>query len=736
MEPTTEKARLAALDSYGVIGTPSDPVLDELTALAASVCDAPTAVLALIDAQRQWFKARFGIDALEAPRDCPLCRHATRRRELLVVPDLRDDPRFEHSSWAAPGRDMRFYAAAPLVTPEGLTIGTLCVMDTEARDLGPEQRRALETLARQVVAELELRGRSPAAPPASDVARFETAAALRASRDGLDSQLRERATELLAAQESLVATIGERERALAELRDWRERTGAALAGGTTVLEWEPATGRLLWSSSEAAASDEPAWIERIHPEDRAARTAALARGGDWEVDYRLRDAAGEYARVRERGREIADAAGQVLRRIASIEPREEHHQLEQRLARLRQITERSHDVLWLSRPQHGLLYVTPAYESIWQRPCAELYRNPQSFFQSVHPEDRDRVRAAHFRQTEGELEYRIVRPDGSVRWIHDRRFPLRDSTGRIECVAGVAADITDRKELESKLAAVRPLEDAGRLARTLAPELGAELSALAERVARVRGGLHPRDPLVHELEQLGETVERAARLSAPLLELAQASAAPTHDLNALLAELEPMLQRMAGPAVEVVTRTTPGLPAVSVDPAQLRQALGDLALRTRETLPEGGRLTCATDGGPDGVTLVVNEGEVTALTLRLPAAVAPVVLVVEDDPLVRDITVRALQTRGYEVLAAADGEEALRIGTAQASRLSLLLTDLVLPRRSGEEVADRLMQLSPQLRVLFISGYPLDADPTRGDRAFLRKPFTPSELEQRIRQLL
>ncbi len=123
--------------------------------------------------------------------------------------------------------------------------------------------------------------------------------------------------------------------------------------------------------------------------------------------------------------------------------------------RFRQLAENIHDVFWLTDPSKNvMLYVSPAYETIWGRSCAELYASPRLWIEAIHPEDRDRVlEAAETRQVLGtyDEEYRIVRPDGAPRWIRDRAFPVHNAAGAVDRVAGVARDITDRKEAEWNL---------------------------------------------------------------------------------------------------------------------------------------------------------------------------------------------------------------------------------------------------------------------------------------------
>lgn len=153
-----ERQRLTALHSYAILDTPPEASYDDLARLAALICDTPIALISLIDADRQWFKARFGLSRSETSRDDSFCTHAIRQKDqVLVVPDATVDPRFAKSPLVTHEPHVRFYAGAPLVAPGGEALGALCVIDRRARDLSPEQVRALETLATQVVAQFELR---------------------------------------------------------------------------------------------------------------------------------------------------------------------------------------------------------------------------------------------------------------------------------------------------------------------------------------------------------------------------------------------------------------------------------------------------------------------------------------------------------------------------------------------------------------------------------------------------
>lgn len=154
--PPDESSRLAMLDALGILDTPPEDDYDDLVAIAAAMCDAPTALVSLVDAERQWFKARVGMQARETPRGMAFCAHAILDPHApLVVADARADPRFADNPLVVDA-DVRFYAGMPLLVG-GQPIGTVCVLDSRPRTLAPAQETALRALSRQASRLLELR---------------------------------------------------------------------------------------------------------------------------------------------------------------------------------------------------------------------------------------------------------------------------------------------------------------------------------------------------------------------------------------------------------------------------------------------------------------------------------------------------------------------------------------------------------------------------------------------------
>ncbi len=156
-KPDQEAARLEALRQYQILDTPSEQAYDDFTRLASFICEVPIALISLVDAERQWFKSKVGVDVSETARNISFCGHTILSNKTLVVNDALCDQRFVNNPLVTSDPSIRFYAGAPLISPEGHALGSLCVIDRQPRSLSEAQKISLEALARQVVAQLELR---------------------------------------------------------------------------------------------------------------------------------------------------------------------------------------------------------------------------------------------------------------------------------------------------------------------------------------------------------------------------------------------------------------------------------------------------------------------------------------------------------------------------------------------------------------------------------------------------
>jgi GAF domain-containing protein len=202
--PANEVERLRALRSYKILDTKPEERFDELTQLAALICGVPISLISLIDADRQWFKSRFGLDVEETPRAQAFCTHAIMQPDMFVVPDATKDERFAHNPLVTGDLNIRFYAGAPLAARDGHVLGTLCVIDHVPHTLTDAQKEALKLVGRLVIANFELR-RDLQELKNALAARDATEGSLTESTAGLDeiiSRLQGVAADLQAVRES------------------------------------------------------------------------------------------------------------------------------------------------------------------------------------------------------------------------------------------------------------------------------------------------------------------------------------------------------------------------------------------------------------------------------------------------------------------------------------------------------------------------------------------------------
>jgi two-component system cell cycle sensor histidine kinase/response regulator CckA len=420
------------------------------------------------------------------------------------------------------------------------------------------------------------------------------------------------------------------------------------------------------------------------------------------------------------------------------------------------------------------------------------------------------------------IEARTIYREREV-WLSTWLAPVSGEHGGVRAVLGVSRDLTDRKRAEEDLRNAQNLEALGRLAGGIAHDFNNNLTAILGYVDMMIDRVGPEEPLASDLTEVRHAAERSAGLVRRLLAFGrrQVLQPRTLDLQAVVAGVRPMLERLLGEHIQLEVTSEPGLRAVTADGNELEQVIINLALNARDAMPQGGTLTIRVENavpGPDrqpgmgagefvvmriadtgvgmppdvqrqifdpffttkasdkgtgmglsavygiikqlqGFIWVDSEvGQGSTLHVYLPAAAdevaavprdpAPVagptdlqqtILLVEDEDTVRRFVRRALETSGYQVLDAATPEDALAVaGTNEP--IALLLTDVVMPRMSGPELAHRLRNARPDLPVLYMSGYPsslvLPGGAMPASVRLLSKPFTTTQLIECVREAL
>jgi len=383
-------------------------------------------------------------------------------------------------------------------------------------------------------------------------------------------------------------------------------------------DWDVTTGRQhlspRWKEIVGYGDDELSgtleeFLEMLHPEDRPKVKEAVrkhtAKASRYAMEFRLRHKDGGYRWVLSRGETMVDAAGKPIRMVGAMSDITERRQAEQGLLeseeRFRQMAENIDEVFWMTDVEkQRMLYVSPAYERIWGRPVTELYRSATAWVEALHAEDRARVReAALTKQAAGTYAetYRIVRPDGNVRWILDRAFPVRDAEGRVYRIVGVAEDVTERKKLEEQMLHAQRVEAIGTLAGGMAHDLNNILAPVLMMMGILRIKLTEASD--RQLIDLVESsVQRGAGIINQLLLFSRRVAGERLPVDARLVVREMVgLMREIFPRGITIVDPEPGiLPPVLADATQLHQVLMNLCVNARDAMPVGGTLTLSASG--------------------------------------------------------------------------------------------------------------------------------------------
>jgi PAS domain S-box-containing protein len=280
---------------------------------------------------------------------------------------------------------------------------------------------------------------------------------------------------LLKLQKKVAADQEELELSRARVRKNQERYDLALLGAHDgIWDWDLENDRVFYSEiahqqlgyqpGEIDMRNRDALLAMIHPDDRIRVTTAieqhLERRGPYDVEYRVLTKSGEYKWIHSRGQAIWDASGKPLRFAGShrdiTERIRAQEQLKQSDSRFRQMASNIHEIFWITDPRGAVpLFVSPAYEQIYGRSVESLFENPKQFFEATHPDDRGKLASIIRRQREVdhpcEIEFRICRPNGSIRWIWARLCPILDENGILTGLCGISNDITEKKETEKRV---------------------------------------------------------------------------------------------------------------------------------------------------------------------------------------------------------------------------------------------------------------------------------------------
>ncbi|MGZ9098173.1 MAG: ATP-binding protein [Brevundimonas sp.] len=433
--PDNEQERLEALHALRVLDTPPEPRFDRLTRLAATLFHAPTALISLIDAERQWFKSRHGFDACETSRGDAFCSHALllSGHSVMVVEDATKDPLFARNPYVTGEAHVRFYAGAVLTTASGHNLGTLCIIDTEPRRFSEAERALLRELGDLITEQLEL------------------------TTERLEAEEKRRLLELAET----VSHVGH----------WR-RTAA---GETT---WSTEVYRIFGlPPQKPSAPIEIDVVRSAYADDQRARLDAfLARAmdqdstGEFQTSITRPD--GKLRQLLISARRQLDKGGRVEALFGVVQDVTDRHRAQERVrrseAQFRLLADHMGDVVTRLQLDGSSRYISPAIRGLLGYTPEEMEGRPAQAF--LHPDDRAALLDTFTRIAGGQrrsiLQHRAVHRDGHVVWVETTFQAVLDSEGRPAEVIAVIRDVSERHTLEEELRDARDRAEAASEAKT------------------------------------------------------------------------------------------------------------------------------------------------------------------------------------------------------------------------------------------------------------------------------
>jgi hypothetical protein len=405
----------------------------------------------------------------------------------------------------------------------------------------------------------------------------------------------------------LFSDVTDRRQAEAALKESEERF-RSLADTAPVMMWTAGTDKLVnfynktWLDYTGRTLEQElgnGWVTGVHPEDIQHVwddfSSAFEARRPFQNESRVRRADGEYRRMLCSGVPRFDQDGNFTGYIGTDTDITDLQSEE----RFRQLAENSDQVFWmLDLDERGALFVSSAFEKVWGSSSAEIYNDPNWLLSTIHPEDRERVRAffQRSRSEATEESYRIVRPDGSVRWIQDRAFLVRNAEGKPYRVAGIVEDITAQKDLEEQLRNAQKMEAVGRLAGGVAHDFNNLLTVIVGYSQMLLDEARRGDATRLKLEQILSAANRASTLTTQLLAFSRRQVLQPKlvNVNHLLTSMQSLLRRIIGEHIAVEATLHPDVGCIWADPQQLEQVILNLAANARDSMPNGGQFRIET----------------------------------------------------------------------------------------------------------------------------------------------
>jgi len=582
-----------------------------------------------------------------------------------------------------------------------------------------------------------------------------------------------------------------------------------------------------YSRAELLGKDHRLLNSGYHPKEFFREMwATIGSGQTWHGEIKNRAKDGSTYWVETTIVPFMGPSGRPVRYIAMRTPITAQKEMEERF---RQVVENIQEVFWVADiKERQVLYISPGYDRIWGQKSAKLYADPWAWTEAIHPEDRSRVRhAAASQQGAGKYDqtFRLLQPNGSLKWIRARSFPVREGLGEVVKVVGIAEDLTEEHNLEAQFLHAQRLEAVGTLAGGVAHDLNNILAPILMAAGLLKDHTITSQD-AHILGMIETSARRGAEIVRQLLSFSRSEEGqrgllqPRH----LLKEMLNLMQETFPRNIAVGGGVPTNLPLVEADATQLHQVIMNLCVNARDAMPAGGKLCLdafeevlpsgsqilGADGAPGhyvalkisdtgegispdvflrifepffttkapgkgtglglstvaaivkrhgGFIKVESEpGKGSAFTVFLPVAASgetpaeadtgiparkgngELILVVDDEQSIRDVTREVLERNNYRVITAANGAEAITLFIPQQDGIRLAVVDMMMPVMAGDDLIRSLQILNPKLKLIVLTGMEQEED--QGDRLILgtddllMKPCMPKRLLEAVARKL
>jgi len=794
-----EVARLKALQQYQILDTAPEQAFDDLVTLAAQICDTPIALINFIDGNRQWFKAKIGLDIPQMPLGIGFCRFCIEQKATLVIPDTVLDARFATEVVVTSEPYVRFYAGVPLFAPGGEAIGTVCVVDITPRQMSIKQIESLQAISRLVVRQLEIRRNL------TEISDIKT------EYEQAQVALHESKSTLHSFFNSAPMMMGIVELVENDILHISDNQSAAKFFGLTP--------KAMQNRCEQKIGITHSYLQQWrHYFYQAEQTQLPVR---FEDVYNT-----------PQGRKYLSATISVIAGSSSgraqfayiVEDISIQKQTEQKLREQAALIDVATDAIILRDLSDKIL--------LWNQSAANLYgwtkeealgKNANELLNYSSLPQYLEIRNTVLEHGCWQGELHKTNRSGKKVIVESRWALVRDEHNQAKSILVVDTDITQRKQLEKQFLRNQRMESIGTLASGIAHDLNNVLSPILMAVQLLKNKA-PEENHHQILSIVESNVKRGANLVKQVLSFVRGTEGDRTIIQVkhLIRDIQQIIQQTFPKSIEFIAEIQPDLAPVCGDSTQLHQVLINLCVNARDAMPTGGTLSISAEnilidedyvqihldaqigayivltvsdtgiginstlldrifepffttkefgkgtglglstvmgivkghGGFITVSSYIGKGTTfkvylpavntdvieTWVDVNIPQGQGELILVVDDETAIREITASSLKNYHYQTICASDGMEAIAVYTQHQHKIQAVIIDMMMPNMDGATTIRKLQDINSQLPIIAVSGLVTSEQvPTSAESqqiAFLPKPYTTPELLQILHKIL